>query len=176
VSASLKPLTVPEFLAWERAQPLRYEFDGIQPVGMTGGSRPHSRIQTRLVVALANRVAAPCEVHGSELKIVTQTRVRYPDASVVCGDRELESDVIEPTAVFEVLSPSSTLTDQRVKPMDYASVPSIMVYGILDAEGSNVTIMRRTAGWVPETFADPDAVVPLPEIGIDLPLASIYRR
>ncbi len=28
MSASLKPLTVEEFLAWERGQPVRYEFDG----------------------------------------------------------------------------------------------------------------------------------------------------
>ena len=35
---SLKPLTVDEFLAWERAQDLRYEFDGTQPVAMTGGT------------------------------------------------------------------------------------------------------------------------------------------
>jgi Uma2 family endonuclease len=176
MSASLKPLTVEEFLVWERAQDLRYEFDGIQPVGMTGGSRSHSRTQTRLVVALSNRVTAPCEVHGSELKVVTQSRVRYPDASVVCGDREAEPDIIEPTAVFEVLSPSSTLTDRRVKPVDYASVPSVLVYGILDAERPEVTIMRRAAGWEPEMFVAADEVVKLPEIGIDLPLAAIYLR
>ncbi|HEY4042267.1 MAG TPA: Uma2 family endonuclease [Rhodopila sp.] len=176
MSALLEPLTLEEFLAWERGQEPRYEFDGIQPVGMTGGGRSHSRTQTRLVVALGTRVAAPCEVHGSELKVVTQTRVRYPDASVVGSDQEAEPDVIEPTAVFEVMSPSSSLTDRRVKPIDYASVPSIMVYGILDAERPEVTIMRRAAGWEPETFVIPDAMMPLPEIGIDLPLASIYPR
>ena len=36
MSASLQPLTVDEFLAWERAQELRFEFDGIHPVAMTG--------------------------------------------------------------------------------------------------------------------------------------------
>ena len=35
MSASLKPLTLDEFLAWERSQPMRYEFDGTQPVAMT---------------------------------------------------------------------------------------------------------------------------------------------
>jgi Uma2 family endonuclease len=175
MSASLKPLTLEEFLAWERAQDLRYEFDGIQPVGMTGGSRAHSRTQTRLVIALGTRVTAPCEVHGSELKVVTATRVRYPDASVVCGDREAEPDIIEPTAVFEVLSPSSTLTDRRVKPLDYASVPSVLVYAILDADRPQITILRRSTAWEPELFATQDATVPLPEIGIDLPLAAIYQ-
>jgi Uma2 family endonuclease len=56
MSASLKPLTVDEFLAWERAQPLRYEFDGIQPIAMTGGTTQHSRIQSRVVIALGTRV------------------------------------------------------------------------------------------------------------------------
>lgn len=176
MSASLKPLTVEEFLAWERAQPLRFEFDGIQPIAMTGGSRNHARIQTRVVIALGNRVSAPCEVFGSELKVVTQTRVRYPDATVVCADAEATQDIIDPTAVFEVLSPSTALTDRRVKPMDYASVPSIMVYVILDAEQPEVTVMRRSGAWEPETFAGSDAVVPLPEIGIELPLTTIYQR
>ena len=176
MSASLKPLTVDEFLAWERAQPLRYEFDGIQPIAMTGGSTQHSRIQTRVVVALGTRVAPPCEVHGSELKVVTATRVRYPDATVLCGGADDASDIIEPTAVFEVLSPSTTLTDRRVKPNDYASVPSIQVYVIFDAEQPDVTVMRRSGGWEPEPYAGASATVQLPEIGIELPLAAVYHR
>ncbi len=176
MSASLKPLTVDEFLAWERAQPLRYEFDGIQPVAMTGGSTQHSRIQTRVVVALATRVAPPCEAHGSELKVVTPMRVRYPDASVLCGNSDDTSDVIEPTAVFEVLSPSTMLTDLRVKPRDYASLPSIQVYVVFDAENPKATAMRRSGAWEPETHVGVDTAVPLPEIGIDLPMAAIYRR
>ena len=176
MSASLKPLTVGEFLAWERAQPLRFEFDGIQPVAMTGGSTQHSRIQTRVVVALANRVAPPCEAHGSELKVVTATRVRYPDATVLCGEADDSTDTVEPTAVFEVLSPSTALTDRRVKPHDYASVPSIQVYAIFDAEQAHATVMRRSGAWEAEIYTGADTVVPLPEIGIELPLSAIYRR
>ena len=176
MGASLKPLTVDEFLAWERAEPLRYEFDGIQPIAMTGGSRNHARTQTRLVIALGIRVSPPCEVFGSELKVVTANRVRYPDATVVCDDDEAIPDIIDPTAVFEVLSPSTALTDRRVKPVDYASVPSIKVYVILDSEQPTVTVMRCSAGWEPETISGLAAIVPLPEIGIDLSLDSIYRR
>jgi Uma2 family endonuclease len=176
MSATLKPLTVDEFLAWERAQPLRYEFDGIQPIAMTGGSTQHSRMQARVVVALGNRVGPPCEVHGSELKVVTATRVRYPDATVLWDGTDDASDVVEPTAVFEVLSPSTTLTDRRVKPHDYASVPSIQVYVIFDAEQPDVTVMRRSGGWEPEPYAGASATVQLPEIGIELPLAAVYHR
>ena len=44
MSASLKPLTFEEFLDWERSQPLRYEFDGIQPVAMTGATIAADRV------------------------------------------------------------------------------------------------------------------------------------
>ena len=33
-----KPMTLAEFLEWEERQPLRYEFDGVGPVAMTGGN------------------------------------------------------------------------------------------------------------------------------------------
>src|SRR3954470_14763032 len=106
MSASLKPLTVDEFLAWERAQPARYEFDGIQPVAMTGGSFMHGRMIARLITALGRRLRPPREVVGPELKVLTTSRMRYPDASVVCPLPENDDDTVEPAIVFEVLSPS----------------------------------------------------------------------
>jgi Uma2 family endonuclease len=108
--------------------------------------------------------------------VVTATRVRYPDATVLCGNTDDASDVVEPTAVFEVLSPSTTLTVRRVKPHDYASVPSIQVYVIFDADQPDVTVMRRSGGWEPEPYAGASATVQLPEIGIELPLAAVYHR
>jgi hypothetical protein len=30
-------MTIEEFLEWEAQQPLRYEFDGFQPIAMAGG-------------------------------------------------------------------------------------------------------------------------------------------
>ena len=40
-----KPVTLAEFLEWEERQPMRYEFDGVGPVAMTGGTYGHSTIQ-----------------------------------------------------------------------------------------------------------------------------------
>lgn len=39
-----RPMTLDEFLAWERRQELRYELDGIRAVAMTGGTVEHSGI------------------------------------------------------------------------------------------------------------------------------------
>jgi Uma2 family endonuclease len=174
MSASLKPLTLEEFLDWERSQPERYEFDGIQPVAMTGGSRIHSRLGTRLLLALGSRVKPPCEAFGPDLKVLTTGRSRYPDVSVVCAASDDESDVIEPVVVCEVVSPSTALTDRRVKAIEYAAVPGILVYVVLEQDRSEVTIRRRSAAWEPEIVAGLDAMLELPEIGVSIPMAAIY--
>jgi Uma2 family endonuclease len=176
MSASVKPLTVDEFLAWERSQPARYEFDGIQPVAMTGGSVAHARVATRLTVALGTRVQPPCEVFGSELKVLTSGRVRYPDATVACGVSGSDGDSIAPTVVFEVLSPSTALTDRRVKAVEYASVPGILAYVMLETERPEITVRRRATGWADETIAGIDAELALPEIGVTVPLSAVYTR
>jgi Uma2 family endonuclease len=174
MSASLKPLTLDEFLDWERSQELRYEFDGIQPIAMTGGSRPHARVVIRLGAALVNLVKPPCELFGPELKVLTSGRVRYPDASVVCAGSDEDADVVAPTAVFEVISPSTALTDRRVKAGEYATVSAIMVYVLLEQDRPEATIRRRSAAWEAETAIGLDATVDLPEIGVSIPMALIY--
>jgi hypothetical protein len=47
-----KPMTVAEFLHGECKQGLRYEFEGIQPIAMTGDSRAHTAIQRSVAVSL----------------------------------------------------------------------------------------------------------------------------
>lgn len=173
MSASLKPLTLDEFLDWERSQPERYEFDGIQPVAMTGGSRAHSLIATRMAAALVFHVKPPCEAHGPELKVVTTGRVRYPDASVVCTRSDDGDDTVASRAIFEVLSPSTALTDRRVKAIEYAAVPTVMVYVLLENR-PEITIRRRSTDWEAESLTGIDAMLDLPEIGITIPLAFIY--
>ncbi len=175
MSASLKPLTLDEFLDWERSQEQRYEFDGIQPVAMTGGSRAHSLIATRVAAALVFHVKRPCEAHGPELKVITTGRVRYPDASVVCSRSEGgDDDAVAPRAVFEVVSPSTALTDRRVKAIEYAAVSTILVYVLLEQDRPEITIRRRSTGWEAELLIGIDATLDLPEIGVTIPLAFIY--
>ena len=41
-------MTLAEFLEREERQPLRYEFDGVGPVAMTGGTAGHADIQAAL--------------------------------------------------------------------------------------------------------------------------------
>jgi Uma2 family endonuclease len=174
MSASLRALTMEEFLVWERAQPVRYEFDGTQPVAMTGGSPRHGLIIARLITAASNRVKAPCDVYASDVKVLGHDRVRYPDVTIACGSQD-EADSIQPTVVFEVLSPSTSLTDRRVKPYEYRTLPSILAYVIVSQDEPSITILRRSSGWIEEQVQGRESTLALPEIGIDIPLSEIYR-
>jgi Uma2 family endonuclease len=116
-NAPRKPMTIEEFLAREAQQPLRYEFDGYQPVAMAGGTEQHSIIQGNLPAALVGRLRGrPCRYHGSDLKVDTGHTIRYPDGFVVCSlPVRSRTQIADPVVIFEVMSDSSARTDLVTK-------------------------------------------------------------
>ena len=124
--AQHRSLTLDEFLVWERRQELRYEFDGFEPVAMTGGTLHHSAIATRLVTMLEGRLRPGCRVYRGDVKILVPGRVRYPDAAVTCSPIGGRSDILpNPVVVFEVLSAGTAATDRVTKNAEYAATPAI---------------------------------------------------
>lgn len=171
-----RPMTLDEFLAWERRQELRYEFDGIRPVAMTGGTVEHSVIATNLVRALEDRLRGkPCRAFRGDLKIMVAGRIRYPDAMVTCSPVPRGTDVIpEPVVVFEVLSASTAGTDRIEKNEEYRLTPSIRRYVMLEQARRAATVFSRAGDdWTGHVLTG-DAVLSMPEIGVDLPLAEAY--
>jgi hypothetical protein len=53
---SAKPLTPEEILTWEKGQEERFEFDGIQPLAVTGASYEHAALIFRLTMAPGARL------------------------------------------------------------------------------------------------------------------------
>ena len=84
-----KPMSLAEFLEWEERQELRYEFDGVEPSAMTGGTvaMPQFRATSRSRSEEGSG-ASPVSSYGSDLKIrVADDHIRYPDGMVVCSRR-----------------------------------------------------------------------------------------
>jgi Uma2 family endonuclease len=172
-----RTMTLGEFLAWEDRQELRYEFDGFAPKAMTGGTRAHSSIQSNLLAALIVRVRGKrCQAHGSHLKIEVAGRIRYPDAFVVCSLGSNESQVVtDPVVVFEILSPSTSHEDLVEKNAEYRATKSIRRYVVLEqGRIGALAFVRKDDDWVSEILDGKDAVLSLPEIGIEIPMAELY--
>ncbi len=174
--AMRKPMTLEQFLAWEDRQELRYEFDGFQPIAMTGGTRTHAAIQRNIIFSLTGRLRGkPCEPFGSDLKILVAGRIRYPDAFIVCTPVPNGAKVVsEPVVVFEVLSESMVSEDVFAKNAEYRATPSIQRYVILaDTQAAALVFARKGEDWVSEIVMD-EGVLSMPEIGITVPLAELY--
>jgi Uma2 family endonuclease len=166
-----------QFLAWEERQPLRFEFDGFQPVAITGWTAAHSAIQRNILHALRGRLRGnPGRPHGSDLKIEVAGRIRYPDAFVVCTPvLPRQTVVTDPVIVFEVLSDGTATTDLVEKNAEYRATPSIQRFVILEqTHAAGIVFARKGEDWISEIVAGDDAVLPLPEIGVEFPLAEIY--
>ena len=171
------PMTLADFLAWEERQELRYEFDGFAPVAMTGGTRAHETISVNLLAALVGRLrGGPCRAYGSNLKIEVAGRIRYPDAFVTCGEPGAPGDTVErsPVVVFEVLSAGTQTVDRTDKAREYRETPSIQRYVMLEQVRVAATVYAREGSAWTVSLAFRGDVLPMPEIGVELPLDELY--
>ncbi len=173
-------MTRDQFFNWAQAQEGRYEFDGFQPVAMTGGSNNHSIICQNTWSALRTRLrGSGCRVLGPDAGLATiGDAVRYPDALVTCakipGTGRLVPNVV---VVFEVVSPTSGRADRIDKLIEYRAVPSIRRYVILEYRSADLTVLSRTSGtadWT-ATALTADKTLDIPELGIAVPVHEFYE-
>src|SRR5262245_54744430 len=178
----LNLLTVEDYLAGELISPIKHEYLGGVSYAMAGARNAHNIIATNIVGGLHARLRGrPCRPFNSDTKIrirlPTQVRFYYPDVSVVCKPNpQADSFQDDPAVLFEVLSRRTRRIDEGEKKDAYLTIPSLSVYVLIEQDTAVVVALRRTeAGFVREVYEGLDAVLPLREIGIDLPLADIYE-
>ena len=171
-----KTMTPEEFLAWEATQEPRWEFDGNQPVAMTGGTDAHAAIQVNVIAALKNALRGRhCYARGSEIKIEIGSEYRYPDAFVSCTPVARDSMVAtDPVVVFEVLSESTAKADRTTTLKEYCSLSSVQRGILLEQDQAFATIVTRTeAGWS-LGMLDASGTLAMPEIGIEVAMSDLY--
>ena len=174
--APRSPMTLQEFLAWEARQELRFEFDGVQPIAVVGGTAAQSSIQRNLFMALGVRLRGTiCQVYGGILKILVAGHIRYPRAFVSCTRiAPSETIVVDPVVVFEVLGDDNADELLVVKNADYRATPSIQRYVVLQQTHAGATVFtRKGADWVMEIVGQDDTLR-MAEIDIEIPIAEIY--
>lgn len=171
-----RTMTLDQFLAWEERQPLRYEFDGLKPVAMTGGTRAHAAIQANLITTLRSRLRGQaCQAFGSELKVIVSGRIRYPDALITCTPgRSWATIASEPVIVFEILSEGTMHADLSTKNEEYRGTASIQRYVILHQTSPGALVFwRKASDWVAEPLGA-EGVIQIPEASISVPVSELY--
>ena len=101
-------MTQEQFFRSAEVQDGRFEFDGEQPVAMTGGTNDHSLIVVNVISELRGRLrGTSCRALSAEGGGVAtiDRRIRYPDATVTCSPvRGSDRLIANPVVVFGVVS------------------------------------------------------------------------
>ncbi len=142
-------MTRDDFLTWTELQRERYEFDGFEPVAITGGNIGHSQICQNICAALRSRLrGSGCVPLGPDAGVATiGDAVRYPDALVTCTNGP-GTDLLVPgvVVVFEVVSAGSGKIDRSDKVLEYAGVASIRRCVIVESSRAALSVHSRAAG------------------------------
>ena len=183
MSAALKLnlISVEDYLAGELVSPIKHEYLGGVVHAMAGARVGHNDITRNTLLAIGTRLRGkPCKPYTSDMKIRIQLagkyRFYYPDLSVVCrSNPRTDSFQDEPAVIFEVLSKGTRRLDTGEKQDAYLTIPSLQAYVLIEQESPLVVVFRRSgSAFVREVYEGLDAIVPLGEIEIELPLAEIY--
>ncbi len=178
-------VTETEYLEFECASELKYEYVDGDIVAMTGASWNHNVICVNTSTSLNNQlVDKPCMITANDLrlKIATARSYRYPDVMVVCGEPSFVDervDIIDnPIVVVEVLSDSTALVDRNEKLHEYLQLASLQEYVIVSQYVPKIErYLRQDSGdWLYTQVTDMNSSVNLPSINCKLTLADMYRK
>jgi Uma2 family endonuclease len=179
----LRQISVEHYLAGELNSQVKHEYLGGFVYAMAGARNTHNLIASNVLGVLHARLRGKrCRPYNSDTKIrvklPTHMRFYYPDASVICESNPGEDSFQDrPVVIAEVLSRNTRRIDQGEKKDAYLTIPTLCAYLLIEQDCPGVSVYRRTEqGFVLETYADMQAVIPLPEIETELSLAEIYER
>src|SRR5262245_29560789 len=178
----IQRVSVDDYLADELGSPIKHEYVGGIPYAMAGALNVHNRIAGNTFGSVFTRLRGkPCQPFNSDTKIRIQlpneVRFYYPELSVGWQPNpDQDSFQDRPVVLFEVLSKGTRRIDEGEKKDAYLTIPSLAAYVLIEQDSPSVVLFRRTKdGFVPQTYEGLDAMLPLPEIDIELPLAEIHE-
>lgn len=182
-TATIKRHSPQEYLALERAAEHRSEFYRGEIFAMAGSSRQHDRVCFNLTAELQRALkGSPCEGFTGNMRVrVSPTGLyTYPDASVACGELQFDDaevdTLLNPTIIFEVLSPSTESRDRGWKFDQYRQIPSLQEYVLLTQDQPRVERFERShdESWRWSVTTGIDAQVLFAAIHCQIPLSEIY--
>lgn len=179
--------TSEQYLALERAAEYKSEYINGEIYAMSGASREHNLISGNVFRLVSSHfVGRPCEAYVSDMRVkVSPTGMyTYPDVVAVCGEPRFEDDhvdaLLNPTAIIEVLSPSTEAYDRGEKFAHYRKLESLSEYVLVSQDKERVEHYIRDSvrptQWVLTEISGLDGVLQLASIGCDLALRDVYDK
>lgn len=174
-----------EYLTTERAAAFKSEYYRGEVFAMAGATKEHNRIVGSLILAVGKFLEnKKCIFYPSDLRVFNplNTLYTYPDVTIVCEKEEYLDDetdtLLNPTVIFEVLSPSTENYDRGTKFKLYRSIPSLKNYVMVSSMEYAVEVYSREDNdtWRLTTAKGKDGAVFISAIDFKLPLEEVYAQ
>jgi len=174
-----------QYLEMERASDEKHEYYNGHVVAMSGARLKHNQIAANLYAKIGTHLEGKdCQVLPSDMRIATPNREAYiyPDASIVCGNPELEDQhfdtLLNPSVVFEIWSRSTQKNDVGYKLIYYQHITSLKEYVMIDSAKRFAQIVRKQqdGAWRFEDITDPMANLFIQTIQLNISFDDIYRN
>jgi Uma2 family endonuclease len=180
-----RSLTEEEYLALERASPIKHEYYAGRVYAMTGAKEPHNLIAGNLVAALHPQLRRkPCRIYSSDMrvKILRSGLNTYPDVVIVCGQPQftdtVHDTITNPVVLIEILSASTERYDRGMKFEHYRTIDTLRNYILVAQDHYHIEHFARQEGglWVFQEATDVSAELYIPSIECTMKLEDVYEK
>ncbi|MEP7317689.1 MAG: Uma2 family endonuclease [Panacibacter sp.] len=149
VAYSKQKISIEDYLEMENASSEKHEYYKGEVFAMSGAKVPHNQISGNIYAVLHNKLKGKkCKPYNSDQRIHIQsnTLFTYPDISIICGEiitlNNDDYNVLNPTVIIEILSPSTKNYDRGEKFKLYRDIPTLKEYILTDSESIHIEVFR----------------------------------
>jgi len=184
VSYNNKKYTIEEYLEMEQVSQEKHEYYEGEIFAMSGSKVTHNIIAMNTSTLFTSKLKGkPCRPFNSDQRIHIEKNslFTYPDISIVCGDIETRNNddwnILNPTVIVEILSPSTRDYDRGQKFKLYRDIPTLKEYILVESEAINVEIffLNNENHWELREYKSIENYFILESIQVKLELTEIYE-
>lgn len=176
--AQIPYISPEDYLEGEAQSDIKHEYRFGQIWAMGGASANHSAISINLIAALKSHLRGKgCRVMGSDTRVEAQDHsiYYYPDLVITCVPQPpMSLYAKDPKIVVEILSRSTESRDRTTKFADYAAIPSLEEYVLVDSRTRAAWVHRKAQGWEAEVIPT-EGNLSLQSIDFECSMDEIYE-
>ncbi len=175
--------TEEEYFAMEEKAVEKHEYYNGEIFLMSGTKIPHNTISINLLGSIIPHLKGkPCKPFHSDQRVYVEKNglFTYPDIFIVCGKTETRNNdnwnVLNPTVIIEILSPSTRSYDRGDKFKLYRDLPSLQEYILVNSEAIGVEAfsINGDGWWELKEYKERHEDLKINSIGLSIPLQDVY--
>jgi phenylacetic acid degradation protein len=173
-----------DYLDVEEHSGMRHEYYKGTIFAMAGGSMEHNRIVFNVTISLGIKIQGKsCDILGSDQRVYipSNSLYTYPDLTIVCDQpipaEEDKMSLTNPSAIVEVLSPTTKNYDRTTKFTLYQDIPTFQEYILIDSRSVLVEHHYKNADgqWICQTSDQFTDSLAIKTVDVSVLLSDIYK-